>query len=291
MAVSLDYVSRETARNIWRNRLMTVAAVMTVAISLSLVGAALLLKQGASNAEALWQRETEVTVWMQPSATHAEITAVHQRIHAMPYVTGCVYRNKSYDYAQAKTLLQPDVISVLGKNQIPTAFECTPLHPADAFTVISQLSKQPGVLNVSAPQQQIHTMERTITVLQWVFLSVAVVLLLSAAVLILNSIRMAIYARRREVSVMKLVGATNAFIRIPFMSEGLLQGLMGSIVAAAIVYGLHLLLDSIGGQGSVLQQMRLTSWEVIGTNVVVVAVGVVIGSAGSAIAIRRFLDV
>ena len=71
-----------------------------------------------------------------------------------------------------------------------------------------------------------------ITILQWVFLVVALVLLISAAVLILNTIRMAIFARRREVSVMKLVGATNWFIRIPFMSEGMIQGLIGSAIAA-----------------------------------------------------------
>jgi cell division transport system permease protein len=137
-------------------------------------------------------------------------------------------------------------------------------------------------------------MEETIRDLQWVFLAVALVLLLSAAVLILNTIRMAIFARRREVSVMKLVGATNWFIRLPFMSEGVVQGLIGSLLAAGVVFALHVVLNLLGNPdnpGSVLTQMRMSGWNVFGTDAVVVIIGVLIGAAGSAAGIRRFLDV
>jgi cell division transport system permease protein len=135
-------------------------------------------------------------------------------------------------------------------------------------------------------------MEETITVLQWVFVAVALVLLLSAGVLILNTIRMAIFARRREVSVMKLVGATNWFIRLPFMSEGLIQGLVGSLVAASVVFGLHELLNSLSNNStSVLAQMRLSGWEIFSTDAIVIVIGALIGTVGSAVAIRRFLDV
>jgi cell division transport system permease protein len=150
------------------------------------------------------------------------------------------------------------------------------------------------VLKVTAPLPEIHTMEETITVLQWVFVAVALVLLLSAGVLILNTIRMAIFARRREVSVMKLVGATNWFIRIPFMSEGLLQGLIGSLLAAVVVYFVYLFINHEGGgrtTSNIFTAMHMSGSEVLLTNVVVVIVGMAIGSIGSAIAIRRFLDV
>jgi cell division transport system permease protein len=122
---------------------------------------------------------------------------------------------------------------------------------------------------------------------------VAIILIASAAVLILNTIRMAIFARRREVSVMKLVGATNWFIRVPFMSEGLLQGLFGSLIAAGIVWGIALLLNAHGGghNDNLLTAMHMSTGEIVITNVVVVLAGMAIGSLGSAIAIRRFLDV
>ena len=295
MPVSVDYVARETGANLWRNRLMTIAAILTVAVSLSLVGAALLLKQGAANAEVDWQRGTQVTVWMVPTASTSEINAVGSQLKALPAVHTCVYRNHAYDFAEAKKLLSDAVSSAgLTEAQVPTSWRCTPTHPADAQVVISEFAGQAGVDKVTAPLQEIHTMEETITVLQWVFLAIAVVLLLSAAVLILNTIRMAIFARRREVSVMKLVGATNWFIRVPFISEGMLQGLIGSLLAAGLVFGLHVLLNHLGdpsNPNAVLTQMRMTGWEVFGTQLVVVVVGVLIGAAGSAVAIRRFLDV
>ena len=103
-----------------------------------------------------------------------------------------------------------------------------------------------GVLAVTEPQQTIHNEETVINISKWVCLAIAIVLIVSAAVLILNTIRMAIFARRREVSVMKLVGATNWFIRVPFMSEGLLQGLLGSLLAAVVVYFVYLLINHEG---------------------------------------------
>jgi cell division transport system permease protein len=294
MPTSVDYVVRETASNLWRNRLMTVAAVMTVAVSLSLVGAALLLKQGAAKAEVEWQRGTQVTVWMTPTANATEIKAVGTQLRSLSYVDQpCAFRSHKQDWTEALRLLGT-VWREGGTTvaQTPTSWRCTPAQPSDASAVISKFKGQPGVEKVTAPLAQIRTEQKVITVLQWVFIVVAVVLLVSAAVLILNTIRMAIFARRREVSVMKLVGATNWFIRVPFMSEGMIQGLVGSGVAAAVVYALHVVLNDLGtSPGSLLSVMRLSGWEMFGTDAVVVIVGAAIGTLGSAVAIRRFLDV
>jgi cell division transport system permease protein len=103
---------------------------------------------------------------------------------------------------------------------------------------------------------------------------------------------LAIFARRREVSVMKLVGATNWFIRLPFMFEGVVQGLLGAIVATMVVVGLHVVLDALGnGQTTnIWYQMRLPTHQVVFTSLEVLIVGVLIGSVGSALGIRRFLD-
>jgi cell division transport system permease protein len=271
---------------------MTIAAVLTVAVSLALVGAALLLKQGAANAEVDWQRGIQVTVWMKPSSSVSEGAAVKSELAQVPYVHACGYHSQLEDYHEADKLLPSSEFSALTVKTTPASYRCTPNQPQDAQAVVDRFSGQPGVLLAQAPNQQIHAMEETITVLQWVFVAVALVLLLSAGVLILNTIRMAIFARRREVSVMKLVGATNWFIRLPFMSEGLIQGLIGSVVAASLVFGLHQLLNSLSNSnGSVLSQMRLSGWELFGTDTVVIVIGVLIGSVGSAIAIRRFLDV
>jgi cell division transport system permease protein len=295
VAVSVDYVVRETASNLWRNRLMTIAAVLTVAVSLSLVGAALLLRQGSANATGTLERGTQVTVWMEPNANAQEISAVGTELSQLNYVNQpCAYWNKARNFSEARRLLPSDVFQATTEAEMPTSYWCTPVARTDAAQVVHTFTGTAGVLSVTEPQQTIHNEETVINVSKWVCLAIAIVLIISAAVLILNTIRMAIFARRREVSVMKLVGATNWFIRIPFMSEGLLQGLIGSLLAAVVVYFVYLFINHEGGgrtTSNIFTAMHMSGSEVLLTNVVVVIVGMAIGSIGSAIAIRRFLDV
>jgi cell division transport system permease protein len=267
---------------------MTVAAVLTVTVSLSLVGAALLLRQGSANATGTLERGTQVTVWMEPNANAQEIKAVDTELSQLNYVVQpCVYWNKARNFAEARRLLPSDVFQATTQAEMPTSYWCTPVALTDAAQVVHTFSGTAGVLSVTEPQQ-------TINVSKWVCLAIAIVLIVSAAVLILNTIRMAIFARRREVSVMKLVGATNWFIRVPFMSEGLLQGLIGSLLAAVVVYFVYLFINHEGSgrtTSNIFTAMHMSGSEVLLTNVVVVIVGMAIGSIGSAIAIRRFLDV
>ena len=284
MRVYFRYAVKETLSNLWRNRMMTIAAVLTVAVSLSLVGAALLLKQSAAQATSQWQQGTRVTVWMEPTASAGEISNIQTQLNNLPIVKSCQYRTQAQDYAEMVKILPTSESSVLKPAEMPTKFSCTPAVPSDALTVVSTFIHQPGILTVTAPEQQIRQMNRAIRILQIVCLALALVLLLSATVLILNTIRMAIFARRREVSVMKLVGATNWFIRIPYITEGFIQGLLGSAVAIGAVTAIHVWYPFHN-------EYQLNTSALIGTNIVVLVVGVFIGSVGSAIAIRRFLDV
>jgi cell division transport system permease protein len=292
MAISVDYVARETVSNLWRNRLMTIAAVLTVAVSLSLVGAAMLLRQGVAHATTKWQHGVNVLVFLKPGSSISQQSAIEQELVRLPYVRTCLYRSQAYDYNEARHLLPADEAQALSVATMPASLRCVLQDPRQAQAVYDQFNGQPEVAAVSYPSQAVRNMEQVTRILQWVFLTVAVILLLSASVLILNTIRLAIFARRREVSVMKIVGATNWFIRVPFMCEGLVQGVLGALVAAAVVVGLHWLLDRLasGNQNSVLYQMRMPAGEVVVTNVVVVLVGLLVGTLGSAFAIRRFLD-
>jgi len=296
MALSPGYVGKEAATNLWRNRLMTAAAILTVAVSLALVGSALLLKQGASKATELWQNGVQTIVWVNPNAGTAQTNALETQLHQSPYVKSCEYRSQSFDYNEAKIVLPPDELNATSQSQYPASFRCVLNDPSEAPAVYQAFHGKPGVFDVKYPGQQIKTMQSVIRVLQWVFLTVAVVLLLSASVLILNTIRMAIYARRREVSVMKLVGATNWFIRLPFMAEGMIQGLLGAGVAVLVVLALYWGIGLNKGStaattNSIIAQMSLSGWEVFGTCLLVSVVGIGVGVVGSAFAVRRFLDV
>src|ERR1700684_1007891 len=105
MGVYFRYAFKETFSNLWRNRMMTIAAVLCVAVSLSLVGSSLLLKQSAAQASVLWQQGTRVTVWMQPTASTSEISSVRTQLADMPIVRDCNYYTQAQDLKQARLLL------------------------------------------------------------------------------------------------------------------------------------------------------------------------------------------
>jgi cell division transport system permease protein len=295
MAVSPAYVTREAATNLWRNRLMTVAAVMTAAVSLALVGSALSLRQGASRETEFWQNSVNTIVWVRPTAGPTLTRSIGSELQQSTYVKTCTYRSQAYDYHEAERLLPPDEIQATRQSDYPESYRCVLTNPSEAPAVFAAFTGKPGVQSVVYPGQQIKTMQTFIHVTQFVFLIVAVVLLAASLVFILITIRMAIFARRREISVMKLVGATNWFIRLPFMVEGLVQGVLGAAVAVLVVLGLYWsVLDhpaSSAANAGLFSQLSLTGWNVFGTCLLVAVVGIGVGVAGSAFAVRRFLDV
>lgn len=294
MALKIDYVISETISNFRRNVLMSTAAVLTVAVSLSLVGGALLVRQGVTKATVQWRGGAELSVFLKPDATQQQIDAVGAELKNLPEVKSFNYIDKPAAYKEAQTLFasQPDTLSSLSVEAMPTSYRVVPTKTEFIESIGSRLKPRPGVSTVAYAKDAIQTMVTVTRVLQISLLIIALVLLASASLLILNAIRIAIFARRREVSVMKLVGATNWFIRVPFMLEGLLQGLIG----AAIAFGLVLVGREVMAQVAeshgyrLLSQMVVTLPEAIGTGVFVLLVGVIVGVGGSAAAVHRFLD-
>ena len=290
----LGYALRETVQNLWRNRLMTMAAVLTVTVSLGLVGSALYLRQGAAQASASWERSEQVIVWLKPGTPMPEHHAIWSQLTSSGLVSNCTFRSQKYDYLEATHIEPESIWGVMKPQTTPSSIRCTPAQPPDASLVLKEYIGQPWIDTATAPLTAIHTVQTTVNWLQVIFLIVALVLLCSAAVLILNTIRMAIFARRREVSVMKLVGATNWFIRVPFIAEGMIQGLLGALLASLVVYGIHVTWDNLSSESTPQQigyLMRLTGWHVFVTDIVIVVIGGLIGALGSAFAVRRFLDV
>ena len=296
LQLPVEYFAKETASNLWRNRVMALAAVLTVAVSLSLVGSSLLLRQAVNRQIGEFGANVSLEVFMNPGAPRQQIAEVRSMIEQTPQITHFTYLGPLQSYEQAKRLLasSPAAVSTLSPAVVPTVFRCQLATPQDATALVATFSNGvPGVYRATSPLQSIHVLEQVANVLQVILIAIALLLLISSLVLILNAIRMAIFARRREVSVMKLVGATNWFIRVPFMLEGLVQGLLGAAVAVVIV-----LLANVGVgylvrhyHVSVLSSSVLPAHDVLMTELIVVAVGVIVGVVGSSVAVRRFLEV
>jgi cell division transport system permease protein len=291
MALSTRYIVREAGTNLWRNRLMTTIAILTVFVTLALAGCAVLMRQAVSNADVQWQNGVSVIVWVDPGASTSARTTLLSELTAVPFVKSCIFRSQQYDYNESKHFVPPAVAFVLSPSTTPSSYRCVLDNPDEASAIISQFHNQPIVKSVASPLQQIKNLETFVHVSQWVCFVLALVLLLSATVLILNTIRLAIFARRREVEVMKLVGATNWFIRIPFMCEGLVQGLVGAVLSLGAVLGLNAWLHAYSSNPGHQTNLDVASGGLIAIVVFVVVLGIVIGAAGSAFAVRRFLDI
>ena len=314
-ALSIDYVARETGANLRRNLLMTGASVLCVAVSLTIVGAAFILKQGVATATIQWQGGVELAIYMQPGASPGESSAVEHELATMSgpggpnsgsgsnagagsrggLVKSFHYVNQQQSYQEFQKLFanQPTMVAAVSPSDLPPSYRVVPSQASEAAAVGAQFSNYPGVKQVEYPGQAINTLIRITSLVQKAMLGMAAALLIAALALILNTIRMAIFARRREVAVMKLVGATNWFIRIPFMLEGLIQGLIGAAIAFGFVFGVRSLIASTIHHYhlNLVNSFIVSAGDVIGTGIFVVVVGVVVGALGSALAVRSFLDV
>jgi len=296
MALRVDYVIRETGTNLKRNLTLTFATVITIAIALTLVGASLLLKQGVTHSNIRFRGGVETIVYMDPRATQDQVDAVKRAIDQNPHVQSETYLDHDAAHAEFRQIFadEPAIRDSLQPADTPTNFK---IKVKDASgEVVQSLQDQfgalPGVLKVIAPTDSVKKKEASFARFSNWSLVFAIVVGATSLVLIVNSIRIAMFARRREIEVMKLVGATNWFIRIPFMAEGMVQGLLGGAIGIGIVLALRSwMLPTLVSGGGIWAGFKLTLADVQGTGLVLVIAGALVGVFGSAVAASRFLDV
>ncbi|MGI8492222.1 MAG: permease-like cell division protein FtsX [Acidimicrobiales bacterium] len=295
MAISAGYVVRETGGNLRRNLVMTVAAIVTMMVSLAALGCVLVMRQAINKASVQWKGGVELAVFLQPGIASNEVTALGHELASSPGVKKYHFVNQDQAFSEFKQIFgdQPDLVNVLKVSDMPPSFRVVPVKAQDVQQLAKQFQTRPGVLKVSFAQQEINSLLSRFHQLRNIAIAVAIGVMLGAIALIVNTIQLAIFARRREVAVMKLVGATNWFIRIPFMLEGLIHGLVGAALAFLISYSLRNAIANFVGTQSALgaQHLYVTSSEATLTGILIVVVGAAVGVLGSAFAVRRFLVV
>jgi cell division transport system permease protein len=299
--VKLDYVARETATNLRRNVTLSIAAIMTVAVSLALFGSTLLVRQGVDNVSTRWRDGIELIAFIKTDVNEEQRAAIESMLDENKPETIASWRHVDLEASKAEALrlfarsegMRSQIENGLA---VPESYRLKPAS-SDIDLMASlgeQLAAQPGVLQVRDVSESVQTVKGVSNFAQRAMLVVGVALLAAALLLILNAIRMAMFARRREVEVMKLVGATNWFIRVPFMLEGIIQGLIGAGLALVAVFTLDHFMQAAAENDSyqaIMQGFVATSSELWFTAIVVVVLGVVIGAAGSGWALSRFLKV
>lgn len=298
MAIKLDYVARETATNLTRNVTLTLASILTVVVSLTLFGSAFMLNQGVNNANDRFKGGIEFIVYLQPDATQEVIDSIGRSLEENPDVEEAIFVNKDETLAEFQDLFKdsPQLLDTITADILPPSYRVAPkTQDPEVVQALGEVFKnKAGVYDVIFAFEVVKRIQETFNKIGVRFLIASGLLLLAALMLILNTIRVAMFARRREIEVMKLVGATNWFIRVPFIVEGIIQTLIGAAVAvASMTFVIRPFIDELS-QDKVLpifQGFVVTDANLVFTNLLVVAVAVVIGAIGSAVAVSRFLDV
>ncbi len=296
MALKLDYVARETISNLRRNLLLSTASMLTVAVSLSMVGAALLLRYGVNNATERWRNGVQFEVFLNLDITPEQKALVERKLDATPEVATVKFIQRDEQYRLFKLYFkdQPEYLQNVQAKDLPESYRVKPsIADADAIKAVGdRFQQEPGVKQVEFPAEQVKKAFRTSSSLQIAMYVIALVLFFASSLLIFNTIRTAIFARRREIEVMKLVGATNWFIRVPFMIEGLAQGVVGAVASFSFIYFLREPLKHwIVENPTQFAGFVVLGGQVLSIGVVMMVVVALIGAVSAVVAVTRFLDV
>ena len=297
----IGYIVRETAANLTRNLTLTIASLLTVVVSLSFVGFVFLIQDAVGNQLGTWKDGVEVSIFMNPDASQDQIDGVKRELASSSLVKQPArYVDRDEALVEIKKLFPstPEMVELLKNGKgVPTSFRIKPTSTESAVisSFSSQFNKMAGVSLVRSADQAIAFIRKISSFAKW-GLGVGALSLLAAAVLLIwNTIRTAMFARRREIEVMKLVGATNWFIRWPFIIEGMVQGLFGAAIACGLVWTGNNLWRSkvIGSFSSSLSfdSLQASPSQFRLVMLLLLAIGAVAGSVASAIASSRFLDV
>jgi cell division transport system permease protein len=298
MAIKLDYVARETATNLTRNITLTLASILTVVVSLTLFGSAWMLNQGVNNANDRFKGGIEFIVYLQPTVDDAQKASIEGDLQANPDVEKYEYVDQDATYEEFKRLFgdSPQLVETVTPEILPPSFRIAPRvqDPEVVQALGDQFNDKPGVYDVVFAFEVVKRIQETFNKIGARFLIASGLLLLAALLLILNTIRVAMFARRREIEVMKLVGATNWFIRVPFIVEGVVQALIGAVVAVlSMTFLIRPFIDELSKDRvlPIFQGFEVTDGNLLVTNLLVLFGAALIGAIGSAVAVSRFLDV
>ena len=286
-------VVSEAFRSIGSNLSTSFAATMTVLIGMFLLGLLIALGTWVVSWSDHVKDQLEVKVFFVDGVTPKQVNAVgaflrtDDRIKDYQFVT----RAEALERMQQK---YPELTADLPTNPLPASYEITPLRAEEVKDLSAAIRAQKfaGVERVKDGQQTSKRILQVARVIEVVFLVAVIVLLIASVLLIANTIRLSIFARRREIEVMKLVGATNWFVRGPFMVEGLLCGLAGALAAIVLLFvgkeiAVSAILDDFDATSSA--DVRALGFSI--TALILVVVGLAVGAVGSGLTLRRYLKV
>ena len=285
MFSSLGYFWKETFYSLFRNKFMAVASVLTVTLSMFILGVFLCAVLNINHMATYLENQVEMTVYLKDGLTTDQVMTVGKKLKALPDLKEIKFTNKDQAMAEFKNRLgdQQGILDAINGNPLPSSYSTSFATPASLKNAVNIVSKYQDIIEQLYKVAQVIRIGGMILI---VFLAGAELFIIS------NTIRLTVFARRREIQIMKYVGATNGFIRWPFIFEGMIIGFLGSGLASFILWeGYKMVLMEMTKAGLVFIPM-ISLWPFIGyITVMLLAAGVIIGILGSTISLRKYMKV
>jgi cell division transport system permease protein len=293
MRFNFGFFMREALKNVRLNLLMSITAITTTFICIVVLGVAWLVSAHVGGVTASVRQDVSVEAYFPPDATQEEIDGIISDVEGWPEVSGVNYVSEEEALGTFKETFsdRPELYKNLDPGVLPASVQIQLEDPSEAEAVAQRLEQEQGFSdqNLSYPQQTIERLNSVTSYMIWGLYGATILFLISSVLLISNAIRLSIFARRKEIEVMKLVGASDSFVRTPFVFEGMVQGLIGAGLAALAVIWINFLFIDWARDALPFVPISADAVNPILLLLVLVVVGVVIGVVGSFLSVTRFL--
>jgi cell division transport system permease protein len=297
-----QFVFHEVWIGLRRNLTMTMALVVVVAISLSLLGTGLLFVKQVDNTRSYWQGRVQLSVYLctkvsyspqcarNGATTPSELATIQQTLQHLPQVSSVSYVSQATAYQQFKAEF-PDMQNLVTSNEIPGSFAVKLRNTqTDTAIVAETMNGAPGVDQIVDNSAILSKFYNLLNGARNAVVIIAIILIIAAILLVANTIRLSAFSRRRETSIMRLVGASNFYVQLPFLVEGVFAGLFGWLVSAGLLVAAKtLLLDTL--QQYFPLHVQLTTVDLIEVIILAMILGVTLTGATSFLTLRRYLRV
>ncbi|WP_444225050.1 permease-like cell division protein FtsX [Dialister succinatiphilus] len=294
MFSSLGYFWKETFYSLFRNKFMAVASVLTVTLSMFILGVFLCAVLNINHMATYLENQVEMTVYLKDGLNTEQVMAVGKKLKALPDLKEIKFTNKDQAMAEFKQRLgdQQGILDAINGNPLPSSYSTSFATPASLKNAVSIVTQYPEVDSVQYGQDIIEQLYKVAQVIRIGGIILIVFLAGAELFIISNTIRLTVFARRREIQIMKYVGATNGFIRWPFIFEGMIIGFIGSGLSSFILWeGYKVVLMEMAQAGLVFIPM-IPLWPFIGyMTIMLLAAGIIIGILGSTISLRKYMKV
>lgn len=288
---NIEYLIQEAFVGIWRNGIMAVAAVSTVALSLAILGTFLLMVIGSHRFAEKQLAKFEISAYLPVGATEKQAQGIREKIAALPLTKKADLLSRDEEWQKFKSRVNTKIdLGGIEDNPLPYAIDVESKDPRKTSDLADQIGKIKGIEEVKDGKKLYGSVKTIADLVRLLGFAAAIILCLTTTFIISNAIRLTVFARRHEIKIMQLVGATNWFIRVPLVLEGIVIGALGALVAFGLISAGSTYVVQVVEQ-KVMPIFRDVSSGIAPAQFMfsLLLAGALIGAMGSLISIRRFL--